>query len=182
MITSTPSNTCVAQIVQQYTPFTTQNSFAARYKSGWVDHINKNYVTESSNKLRNYAAFKRTFEPENYVFGINRSERRHFSKLRTSSHHLSIETGRYTRPITPREARFCKSCSLGVVGDEKHFLLQCPKFDNERECMFHDLSEFIDINNNYDFKTFLFLIQYMSGDLEVAHNVCLYVKKCLQAT
>ena len=42
--------------------------------------------------------------------------------------------------------------------------------------MFHDLSEFIDISNNYDFETFMFPIQYISGDLEVEHNVCLYVK------
>ena len=39
------------------------------------------------------------------------SKRRSFTKLRVSSHRLAIETGRYTRPITPRSQRFCNHCT-----------------------------------------------------------------------
>ena len=52
------------------------------------------------------------------------------SKLRTSNHQLEIERGRYKK--IPPENRFCHQCNLGEIEDELHFLLKCPKFENER--------------------------------------------------
>ena len=43
---------------------------------------------------------------------------------------LEIETGRYTR--VKRELRFCKICEGGVLEDETHFLLECPKLTRVR--------------------------------------------------
>lgn len=148
------------------------------YETGWLAHINKMYDHETSNKLRTYASFKKVFVPENYVFGLHRSQRRHFSKLRISNHHLDIESGRYTRPITPREQRLCRSCNMNRIGDEIHFLLQCPYFHNERLTMFNKLSTFFSIRSQIDFKTFITLMNYHSGDLEVAKVVCDFVQCC----
>ena len=39
------------------------------------------------------------------------------------SHRLKVETGRWTRPVTPRERRFC-DCK--AVQTEEHVLLKCP--------------------------------------------------------
>ena len=39
------------------------------------------------------------------------------------SHRLKIETGRWTRPVTPRENRLCK-CK--AIQTEEHVLLRCP--------------------------------------------------------
>ena len=37
-----------------------------------------------------------------------------------------IETGRYEQ--TPHKDRFCPVCNSGIIEDEFHFLLHCPKY------------------------------------------------------
>jgi hypothetical protein len=68
--------------------------------------------------------------------------------------HLEVEQGRKCRPKVPREARLCRLCSeddatlamrpvvpartgsSAHVEDLKHFLLECPVYDNNRaECV-----------------------------------------------
>ena len=137
--------------------------FCSLYKTGWLEHINKKYNLENSNKLRSYSSYKLTFDTENYIKALDRKLRRNFSKLRISAHHLAIETGRYTRPPTPRAERICKLCPLNIVGDEKHFLLTCPKFQVERSDMFKNLSEFFNVPNKDDFQTFFTLMNYCYG-------------------
>ena len=51
------------------------------------------------------------------------------SKLRLSSHCLSVETGRYKR--IPLENRLCPLCSVDIE-DEFHFILICPHYQNLR--------------------------------------------------
>ena len=53
-----------------------------------------------------------------------------FSKLRLSSHKLSIEKGRHSHPKIPEENRLCKVC--GVIENEKHFLLHCDMYHEQR--------------------------------------------------
>ena len=53
------------------------------------------------------------------------------TRWRLSSHDLRIETGRYTSPSTPREARTCSKCPE-YVEDEDHVLFQCPLYDSVR--------------------------------------------------
>jgi hypothetical protein len=47
--------------------------------------------------------------------------RKQLTKLRISSHPLAIETGRYSKPKTPHNERFCKFCK-DQVEDKSHFL------------------------------------------------------------
>ena len=61
---------------------------------------------------------------------LSEHQRIDFTRLRTSSHNLAIETGRWTRPITPREARIC---SCGEVQSEAHVILNCPQSDHIRQ-------------------------------------------------
>ena len=107
---------CTSWILNKYLPSTIQDLCNERYNAGWFARIDKSYQDEQ--QTSNLCLAKKEFGAENYVFGINRSERHYFSKLRTSSHYLEIETGSYTRPIMPREGRLWKSCSMGEVGDE----------------------------------------------------------------
>ena len=88
-----------------------------------LESINKVHDNTSGHKLKTYCSLKTQFGMENYVRGIPQSERRHFTKLKISAHHLSIERGRYTRPITPRSQRYCSDCKEQAIGDEFHFLL-----------------------------------------------------------
>jgi hypothetical protein len=76
------------------------------YRNLWTSEVNNSTVNP---KLRLYKLTKETFEPELYLY-INVPKYRYaLSKLRLSSNHLEIETGRHSRPITPPERRFCAS-------------------------------------------------------------------------
>ena len=55
------------------------------------------------------------------------------TKIRSSSHPLEIERGRYTKPKTPRSNRLCFKCKL--IEDERHFVMNCILYEEER-CMF----------------------------------------------
>ena len=54
---------------------------------------------------------------------------------------LNIETGRYTKPITPRNLRICEYCfnvlESKVVEDETHAIYDCPLYKIPRK-KFHD--------------------------------------------
>ena len=56
------------------------------------------------------------------------------SKLRISVHHLRIETGKYQGTL-PKD-RICTKCDSGSVEDECHFLLNCAKYDDDRNLIF----------------------------------------------
>ena len=155
----------VARIVQDH--------YMSRYQQAWISCINKEFNPNLPNKLESYASFKTTYSMENYVLSLPISKRRSFTKLRVSSHRLAIETGRYTRPITPRSQRFCNH----VLGDEKHFL-SCPKFAVQRKALFDDLEVFGYIRNGKDFKTFFIVMNYGYGDIQFAHKICKFVTDC----
>ena len=52
-------------------------------------------------------------------------------RLRTSSHRLEVEAGRWVRPVRKSlNERLCTFC--GVLQDEFHFILECPAYMEER--------------------------------------------------
>ena len=150
------------------------------YNQAWLNAINKNYDSSKPNKLKTYANFKKSFGMENYLLCMkNKNKRRHFTKLRISAHHLPIEKGRYSRPVTPRDQRFCQSCDMMSIGDEFHFLLVCPKHDEQRLILFDQLSKFTILSNEQDQDTFIHLMSCCQGDTEVLNLVCRFVENCL---
>ena len=87
-----------------------------------------------------YKQFKTCHGIEKYLQCIRDSKlRRNISKLRLSSHHLHIETGRHCRPKLPREERLCLICNKGNIEDEIHFLFLCPKYTEERVYFFNNI-------------------------------------------
>ena len=98
-------------------------------------HINEHLV--HNKKLCTYAQIKLFFKFEAYVDIINDFKRRQcFSKLRMSAHNLEIEAGRFRKNMTPRHDRHCKYClSIGTktIGNEIHFVMVCPQFQEERK-------------------------------------------------
>ena len=101
-----------------------QEDFSSKYRQGWVMAINNNFDIIQQNKLR----ILKHHLPWKMMSYILKAQRRQFTKLRISSHQLAAETGRYTRPITPRHERVCKNCDKTDIGDEFHFLLKCRNF------------------------------------------------------
>ena len=57
-----------------------------------------------------------------------------YLKLDQSAHSLAIETGRYNKPFTPAEERYCKYCH-NQVENEKHFPLYCPLYMYMYNCI-----------------------------------------------
>ena len=161
-------------------PTIIQQQASLCYNQAWLNAINKNYYSSKPNKLKTYANFKKSFGMENYLLCMkNKNKRRSFTKLRISAHHLPIEKGRYSRPVTPRDQRFCQSCDMMSIGDEFHFLLVCPKHDEQRLILFDQLSKFTILSNEQDQDTFIHLMSCCQGDTEVSNLVCRFVENCL---
>ena len=53
------------------------------------------------------------------------------TRWRLSNHDLRIETGRYVRPLLPRNMRTCSMC-VTLVEDEEHALYHCPLYADAR--------------------------------------------------
>ena len=76
---------------------------------------------------------------ETYLDAIKNYEYRvAMLQLRTSSHTLAIEYGRYTRPTTKIEDRNCSFCH--ILEDERYFLIDCYFNQAERENLFSKLT------------------------------------------
>ena len=100
-----------------------------------------NEDSRNTNKLRFYSFLKGSFTREPYIDLVkNRSQREWLTRLRISAHHLKIETGRWTRPVTPLQNRICTYCDTNTVDDEKHFLHDCNIFALKRSCFFFKMS------------------------------------------
>ena len=88
------------------------------------------------------------------------------SALRISSHSLEIEWGRYCNKkneFIPREERFCTLCEivgLKNLGDEKHAMICCPKFESDRAQLIKNISEkhpgFLHLD---DFEKMIFMLK-----------------------
>ena len=79
--------------------------------------------------LEHIGSYKLNFGMECYLKHVNNSKFQvALSKLRTSSHSLEFERGRYTCPKLSVDQPLCMSCN--VVEDEEHFVLH---YQNNRE-------------------------------------------------
>ena len=144
-----------------------------KHKSLWEEHIND---STNNTKLRSYKLFKNNFEMENYLlFDSSVDRRRILTKLRLSCHNLRIETGRHCYPKIPAEQRLCRKCESGKVEDEKHFLLDCQLFNDERSVLFDTLSSFTEVENLSPSDQFTFLFSYGFGDHEIYKEVIKFV-------
>ena len=88
----------------------------------------------SSSKLRTYKrinptlAVHETYHPRNNIM-IPDYKRSAFTKLRTSSHSLNIERGRWAR--VDENMRFCR-CNKNKIENEEHVVLECELTSNLR--------------------------------------------------
>ena len=94
-----------------------------------LEHLN----TESR-KLTFLSQNKKTHHFELYLHINNFQHRRAITKIRTSSHKLEIETGRWNN--TNKNERICKNCALNEIEDEIHFIFECRMHVAERNELF----------------------------------------------
>ena len=100
--------------------------------------LKDNFITEwrqglnVSSSLTLYKEVKQNFELSPYLKIMNKKKLRNaLAKLRLSSHHLNIETGRHRN--IERSQRKCILCNSQDLEDEYHFSLICPAYSDLRK-------------------------------------------------
>ena len=101
-------------------------------------------------KLRTYALYKKNFCREPYLATLKNSEaRKCLTKIRTSSHKLQIEVGRYKK--IEANKRVCEECNSNKIEDEVHFLTSCNAFTSQRNTLYEKVkmanANFIGMSN-----------------------------------
>ena len=103
-------------------------------------------TTVNSSKLSFYNTCEKLDQPtlRSYLGLSNFNYRSSIAKLKTSSHPLNIETGRYTN--IPRDRRYCpwcKSLNIHEVETEEHALDHCSLYKDSRDNLRKDPEIFI---------------------------------------
>ena len=99
------------------------------YKRNWGSEIGRK-------KLYYINEFNPTCDQlEKKYIGANISWRAKIliAQLRTNSHQLRCETGRWKRPKEAWEERICRFCNSGKVETEQHFILECEAYKDSRD-------------------------------------------------
>ena len=90
----------------------------------WYENV------QTSRKSLFYRIIKREFKFEPYLDLLTNRPRKLLTKFRTSNHKLPVETGRWNN--TPFEDRTCPRCATNFIGDEYHYLFECPVLNTDR--------------------------------------------------
>ena len=100
----------------------------------WLRDVHNDRNCENGNKLRTFRQFKSYLQASSYVKSVKfRDYRRTLSNFRCGSLPLAIETGRYTKPVTPLNERICQFCDGNTIETEQHFLMNCNFYSDLRE-------------------------------------------------
>jgi hypothetical protein len=132
-----PSQQCITPAqIKKYA-----DNFACRMKTVFTGIFRGEVHTSS--KLNVLKRVKNDISASNYLSHIrNVKHRRAMTMLRTSSHPLNIEVGRYSG--TPSQMRFCNYCT-DEIEDELHFLAFCPKYKELRLQLLSRLGDKYDV-------------------------------------
>ena len=101
-----------------------------QFKQEWHHDINIMH----SNKTIVHRIYKDAHCYENYLSNLNSKSRLVLCKFRLSNHKLPLERGRYSN--IERERRFCQLFNENMIGDEFHFILECPALQHLRKLFF----------------------------------------------
>jgi len=114
---SVENDTSFIQMLKEY--------IRRRHLEAWQTSLN------TSSKLSLYWTIKTAYGHEHYLNILNVRKYRHANaQLRSGFHELEIEKGHYNN--TPFADRLCKSCNLGQVENELHFIIICSMFNDPR--------------------------------------------------
>ena len=116
-----------------------KNAVRRYFENNW--HSTLNDVVNNP-KLCIYNKIKTHITCEPYLELVkNKNHRNAITKIRTSSHTLEIERGRYAKPKVPREKRVCTLC--GVLEDEIHFVTACNRYEPGRQLLIGKVIEIV---------------------------------------
>ena len=138
-----------------------KNNLVDQFKQTWTSMI------EHSSKGDNYKLFKHDLKFEDYLDVLDDKDKFLLVKFRTSNHRLPIEVGRWRN--IKRENRICNVCIGRNLGDEFHYLFECPSLSNERKKYFEP--HFINRPNILKFCNLM-----NSKSVSVLCNMCKYIR------
>ena len=109
------------------------NSTKSNIKKTLLDQNLQNWhsTLENSSKGVYYSLFKDNLKMENYLINLNKSYTIPLIKIRTRNNFLPIENESWSGiEVSDRK---CTLCDTNDIGDEIHFILKCPFFEQERK-------------------------------------------------
>ena len=131
-------------------------------------------ISESPKAL-SYILFKKNVCFEKYLTQIeNTRHRKAISRFRLSNHSLLIEKGRHLRPPLARDDRKCFICKREIE-NEKHFLIRCPLYENQRESLFEACRENCRLFNSLTSEEDIFIFVMTNEDINVMRSVAKFV-------
>lgn len=95
------------------------------YLQSWQSKIN------DSTQCTNYRIFKTKMCLDDYLLKLPISYKIILTKFRCGNHRLPIVTGRFNG--IDRQNRICQLCNLNKIGDEFHYLFECPNIETSRK-------------------------------------------------
>ena len=124
-------------------------------------------------KPKCYKLFKDCFEFENYLNVLADKDLKLLCKFRTGNHRLPIEIGRWQG--IERHNRICTLCNSNEIGDEYHYILQCPSLNQERR-------EFLGHFYMHRINVIKFCQLFQSKNKPKLRNLCKFIKVVLTKT
>ena len=94
------------------------------YTQNWMNKVN------TSTQCINYRIFKSSVRLDSYLTKLPYSYRISLAKFRCLNNRLPVVVGRYSG--IERQNRLCSFCNLSRIGDEFHYLFECPKMETSR--------------------------------------------------
>ena len=126
---------CGLSNIWQTQDFPNEKWLVTKVKQTLIDQFRQNWLSkiQDSPKALNYRIYKDKLEFENYFHFLSDKDALTLCRFRTCNHYLPIEKGRWAN--TPRDQRKCRLCQTDGLGDEFHYLLECPALQIERRLM-----------------------------------------------
>ena len=98
-----------------------------KYKLTWLSEM------EAMSSCITYKTFKSELKLERYLMLPDCVDRINISKFRCRNSKIPVVTLGYRDRRIPYEDRICPSCNMGAIGDEFHYIMQCPVFQMQRQ-------------------------------------------------
>jgi len=152
-----------------------EHLFISTFKQRLYDIHKQTDISELSKNTRGkyYLNINPNLDPPQYLNKVKvKKHRIYFTKLRTSSHILRIETGRWKKPVKePLNERKCTVCN--ALDDEYHFMLEC-KLHNELR------AQYIPALYRKKPSMYKFVNILQTDDVSLLKKVCVYVYKAMK--
>ena len=106
--------------------------FKTAFKTRLKDQYLQTWTADimSNAKCINYRMFKGDISLEPYLTSLPIQLRNNVSRFRCRNHKLPIEKGIYQN--IPRSERVCIKCTRSAIGDEFHYIFDCPFFEDQK--------------------------------------------------